>query len=37
MYIDKLNDIINIYNNTYHSIIKMKTVDVNSSIYLYLN
>ena len=25
MYIDKLDDIVNKYNNTYHSTIKMKT------------
>ena len=28
MYIDKLDDIVNKYNNTYHGTIKMKTVDV---------
>ena len=28
MYIDKLDDIVNKYNNTYHSTIKMKHVDV---------
>ena len=28
MYIDKLNDIVNKYNNTYHSTIKMKLVDI---------
>ena len=28
VYIDKLNDIVNEYNNTYHRIIKMKPVDV---------
>ena len=27
--IDKLDDIVNKYNNTYHKIIKMKPVDVN--------
>ena len=27
VYIDKLNDIVNKYNNTYHSTIKMKPVD----------
>ena len=34
MYIDKLDDIVNTYNNTYHSTIKMKPVDVKSSTYL---
>ena len=28
MYIDKLDGIVNKYNNTYHRIIKMKLVDV---------
>ena len=28
LYIDKLNDIVNEYNNTYHSTIKIKPVDV---------
>ena len=28
MYIDKLDDIVNKYNNTCHRTIKMKTVDV---------
>ena len=28
VYIDKLDDIVNKYNNTYHSIIIMKPVDV---------
>ena len=27
MYIDKLNDIVNEYNITYHRTIKMKSVD----------
>ena len=31
MYIDKLHDIVNKYNNTYYSAIKMKSVDVKSS------
>ena len=31
MYIDKLNDIFNKYNDTYHNTIKMKPVDVKSS------
>ena len=34
VYIDKLNDIVNKYVNTYHSTIKMKPVDVNSSTYI---
>ena len=33
MYIDKL-DVINKYNNIYHSTIKMKPVDVTSSTYI---
>ena len=33
MYIDKLDYIVNKYNNTYHRIIKMKPVEVKSSIY----
>ena len=28
LYINKLDDISNVYNNTYHSTIKMKPVDV---------
>ena len=34
VYIDKLNDIVNKYNNTYHRIIKMKPVDVKPSTYI---
>ena len=34
MYIDKLDDIVNKYNNTYHSTIKMNPVDVKSSTYI---
>ena len=33
MYIDKLDDIVNKYNNTYHTTIKRKPVEVKSSIY----
>ena len=29
VYIEKLNDIVNKYSNTYHSSTKMKPVDVN--------
>ena len=32
--IDKLGDAVNKYNNTYHSTIKMKPVDVKSNTYL---
>ena len=31
VYIDKLNDIVNEYNNTYHRTIKMKLVDVKNN------
>ena len=31
VYIDKLDDIVNEYNNTYHRTIKMKSVDVKDS------
>ena len=34
VYIDKLDDIVNKHNNTYHSIIKMKPVDVKSKTYI---
>ena len=34
MYIDKLADIVNKYNNAYHSTIKMKPADVKSSTYI---
>ena len=33
--IDKLDDIVNEYNNTYHKTIKMKPVDVKD--YTYIN
>ena len=32
--IDKLADIINEYNNTYHTAVKVNTVDVKSSTYI---
>ena len=32
VYIDKLNNIVNKYNNIYHSTIKMKPADVKSNI-----
>ena len=35
MYLDKLNDIVNEYNNTYHKTIKMKPpVDVKDNTYI---
>ena len=34
MYIDKLDDIVNEYNNTYHRTIKMKLVDVKDNTYI---
>ena len=34
MYFDKLNDILNEYNNTYHGTIKMKPVDVKDNTYI---
>ena len=34
VYIDKLDDMVNRHRNTYHSKIKIKPVDVNSSTYV---
>ena len=34
VYIDKLDDIVNRYNNTGHSAVKMKLFDVKSSTYI---
>ena len=34
-YIDKLNDIVNGYNNTYHRTTKMKPVDVKDNTYIH--
>ena len=34
LYIDKLDDIENEYNNTYHKTIKMKPADVNNKTYI---
>ena len=34
VYIDKLDDIVNKYNNTYHSTIKIKPVDIKSNTYV---
>ena len=37
VYIDKLGDIVNKYNNTYHTTIKVKPVDVKSGSYIEYN
>ena len=37
VYIDKLPDIVNKYNNTHHSTIKMKPAGVKSSTYIGFN
>ena len=34
MYIDKLDDIVNKYNNTYHRTTKMKPADVKDNAYI---
>ena len=34
-YIDKLEDIVNKYNNTYHRTIKIKPLDVKLNTYIY--
>ena len=34
MYIDKLDDIVEKYNNTYHRTIKMKPIDVRDNTYI---
>ena len=34
MYIDKLDDTVNEYNNTYHTAIKMKPIDVKDNTYI---
>ena len=34
VYISKLDDIVHKYNNTYHSTIKMKSVDVKPNTYI---
>ena len=37
VYIDKLEDIVNRYNNTFYRTIKMKPADVKSNTYIYFN
>ena len=34
VYIDKLDDIVKEYNNTYHTSIKMKPIDVKDNTYI---
>ena len=34
VYIDKLDHIVNEYNNTYHRAIKIKSIDVKDNIYI---
>ena len=34
VYINKLNDVVNKYNNTYHITTKMKSVEVKSNTYI---
>ena len=34
VYIDKLDDIVNEYDNTYHRTIKMKSIDVKDNTYI---
>ena len=34
VYIDKLDDIVNKYNNTYHTAIKIKPIDVKGDVYI---
>ena len=34
VYIDKLNDIVNEYNNKYHRNIKMKPIDIKDNTYI---
>ena len=37
VYIDKLDDIVDEYNNTYHTTIKMKPIDVKDNTYINTN
>ena len=37
VYIDKLNTIVNKYNNTYHTAIKMKPIDIKDNTYINTN
>ena len=37
MYVDKLDDIVNKYNNTYHSTIKIKPVIAKTNTYIHFS
>ena len=37
VYIDKLDDVVNKYNSTYHRTIKMKPVDIKDNTYIDFN
>ena len=37
MYIDKVDDIVNKYNNTYHRTIQMKPIDVKENTYIHIS
>ena len=37
VFVDNLADIVNKYNNTYHSTMKMKPANINSSTYIDFN
>ena len=37
VYIDKLDDIVNKYNNAYHRAVKIKPIDVKDNIYININ
>ena len=36
VFIDKVDDIVNKYNNTYHRTTKMKPADIKDNIYIYI-
>ena len=37
MHIDKFDEMVNKYNNAYHSTIKIKPADIKSSTYIYFD
>ena len=36
MYIDKLDDIVNEYNKTYHRTIKLNHIELKDNLYIYI-